>query len=329
MRLFKGIIGLVFIFLAIIFVYDIRFAIIFVSSYIFHELWHLILIKSFHFKVEEIHLIPFGGQIKMNCKKNHSPLIDAFIYLAGPLGNAILLVLSFIIKSDNLKMINLILFLFNLMPIMPLDGFYILVNFLALKLPYFYALKICLIISIVFASALLILAPFINYCFLILAGYMLFISITAALIEEFGRYIAFHFVTRDCTVNNIPLYYGFGHGGIEALSVGINNIFLILFSSDYLASTGASVALAGVERISTQIAQIAFSFIVFYAFHKKKYRYLMLAIVLHTVYDFSVILLNYGLSPSVLEMLLFVVSIVLLLFTMKYKKGVFQNEENC
>ena len=160
-------------------------------------------------------------------------------------------------------------------------------------------------------------------------GYMLFISITAALIEEFGRYIAFHFVTRDCTVNNIPLYYGFGHGGIEALSVGINNIFLILFSSDYLASTGASVALAGVERISTQIAQIAFSFIVFYAFHKKKYRYLMLAIVLHTVYDFSVILLNYGLSPSVLEMLLFVVSIVLLLFTMKYKKGVFQNEENC
>ena len=74
---------------------------------------------------------------------------------------------------------------------------------------------------------------------------MLFISITAALIEEFGRYIAFHFVTRDCTVNNIPLYYGFGHGGIEALSVGINNIFLILFSSDYLASTGASVALAG------------------------------------------------------------------------------------
>ena len=149
-------------------------------------------------------------------------------------------------------------------------------------------------------------------------GYMLFISITAALIEEFGRYIAFHFVTRDCTVNNIPLYYGFGHGGIEALSVGINNIFLILFSSDYLDSTGASVALAGVERISTQIAQIAFSFIVFYAFHKKKYRYLMLAIVLHTVYDFSVILLNYGLSPSVLEMLL-----------LKYKKGVFQNEENC
>ena len=116
---------------------------------------------------------------------------------------------------------------------------------------------------------------------------------------------------------------------IEAVSVGINNIFLILFSSDYLASTGASVALAGVERISTQISQIAFSFIVFYAFHKKKYRYLMLAIVLHTVYDFSVILLNYGLSPSVLEMLLFVVSIVLLLFTMKYKKGVFQNEENC
>lgn len=160
-------------------------------------------------------------------------------------------------------------------------------------------------------------------------GYVLFISITAALVEEFGRYIAFHFVAGDCTVKNIPLYYGFGHGGIEALSVGINNIFLILFSSDYLASAGASVALAGIERISTQIAQIAFSYIVFYAFHKKEYRYLILAIVLHTAYDFPVILLNYGISPSVLEMLLLVGSIMLLLITMKYKKGVFQNEENC
>ena len=159
--------------------------------------------------------------------------------------------------------------------------------------------------------------------------YYIYAAAAAAVFEESGRIIAMKYFMKSRFNFSDAFMYGVGHGGIEALSVGIDNIFLILFSSDYLASTGASVALAGVERISTQIAQIAFSFIVFYAFHKKKYRYLMLAIVLHTVYDFSVILLNYGLSPSVLEMLLFVVSIVLLLFTMKYKKGVFQNEENC
>lgn len=160
-------------------------------------------------------------------------------------------------------------------------------------------------------------------------GYVFFISITAALVEEFGRYIAFHFVARDRTAKNIPLYYGFGHGGIEALSVGINNIFLILFSSDYLASAGANVALAGIERVSTQIAQIAFSYIVFYAFYKRQYRYLILAFVLHTAYDFSMVLLNYGFSPVVLEILLLIGSIMLLLITIKHKKGVCQNEENC
>lgn len=177
MRLYKGIIGLVFIFIAIVFVYDIEFAIIFISSYIFHELCHLIIIKYFHFKIEEIYLIPFGGQIKIKCLKNHSPLIDVIIYLAGPLGNMILLSLGFIIKNDNLKTINLTLFLFNLMPIMPLDGFHILSNLFSLKLPYFYALRICLIISILFATIILILAPFINYSILILAGYMIFISL--------------------------------------------------------------------------------------------------------------------------------------------------------
>lgn len=160
-------------------------------------------------------------------------------------------------------------------------------------------------------------------------GYVFVISITAALVEEFGRYIAFHFVTRDRTVKNIPLYYGLGHGGMEALSVGINNIFLVLFSSNYLADVGASVALAGMERISTQIAQIAFSYIVFYAFYKRECRYLILALVLHTTYNFSMILLNYDLSPVVLEILLLVGSIMLLIITIKYKKGVFQNEENC
>lgn len=177
MKLFKGIIGLLFIFIAIIFVYNIRFAIIFISSYIFHEICHLIIIKLFHFKVEEIYLIPFGGQIKIKCQKNHCPLIDVIIYFAGPLGNAILLCFGLILKNDNLKTINLTLFLFNLMPIMPLDGFHILTNLLALKLPYFYAIKICLIISIVFATFFLILAPFVNYSFLILAGYMLLISV--------------------------------------------------------------------------------------------------------------------------------------------------------
>lgn len=159
-------------------------------------------------------------------------------------------------------------------------------------------------------------------------GYLLFLSVTAALVEEIGRYIAFRFVIKDHDAKKVPFYYGFGHGGIEAVSVGINNIVLVIFFSDFLVDAGGSIALAGIERISAQIAQIAFSYVVFYAFRKKAYRYLVLAIVIHTAYNFSMVLLNYGISAIVLEVLLLVCSVLLLLITFKYNKGVSLNEED-
>lgn len=57
---------------------------------------------------------------------------------------------------------------------------------------------------------------------------------------------------------NTPLYFGLGHGGIEALSVGVNNVILLVCSPYTLINMGADVALAGVERISTLLAQVAF-----------------------------------------------------------------------
>ena len=137
---------------------------------------------------------------------------------------------------------------------------------------------------------------------------------SAAIAEEIGRYIAFRFFVKGQSAQNTPLYFGLGHGGIEALSVGVNSVILLVCSPYTLINMGADVALAGVERISTLLAQIAFSYIVFCSYQKKTYRYLILAICLHTVYDFPLILLDYGISPFVFEIGLFLFSAILLLF---------------
>lgn len=116
---------------------------------------------------------------------------------------------------------------------------------------------------------------------------------------------------------NTPLYFGLGHGGIEALSVGVNNVILLVCSPYTLINMGADVALAGVERISTLLAQVAFSYIVFCSYRKEKYRYLILAIILHTAYDLPIILLDYGVSPFIFEIGLFLFSAILFLSTLK------------
>lgn len=158
-------------------------------------------------------------------------------------------------------------------------------------------------------------------------AYVAVLAVTAACAEEVGRYIAFRFFVKNPEQQNTPLYFGLGHGGIEALSVGVNNVILLVCSPYTLINMGADVALAGVERISTLLAQVAFSYIVFCSYRKEKYRYLILAIILHTAYDLPIILLDYGVSPFIFEIGLFLFSAILFLSTLKKSKGVLFNEK--
>lgn len=154
------------------------------------------------------------------------------------------------------------------------------------------------------------------------------LAVTAAIAEEIGRYIAFRFFVKGQSAQNTPLYFGLGHGGIEALSVGVNSVILLVCSPYTLINMGSDVALAGIERISTLLAQIAFSYIVFCSYQKKTYRYLILAICLHSMYDFPLVLLDYSVSPFIFEIGLFLFSAILLLFTLKGVRGIHSNEKN-
>lgn len=177
MKLFKGLSFLILFYLALFLVYGIDFANIFIMSYLLHEIAHIIVIRLFHFKLEGVYLIPFGGQIKINACKNHSPLIDLAIYTAGPGINALLIFIGYFLGLDSIIRINFTLCFINLLPILPLDGFYIILNLFALGLPYYYAIKIALGISLVLAIIALLLAPLINYSLLILSCYMIIITL--------------------------------------------------------------------------------------------------------------------------------------------------------
>ena len=71
-----------------------------------------------------------------------------------------------------------------------------------------------------------------------------------------------------------------------------------------------------------------FSYIVFCSYQKKTYRYLILAICLHSMYDFPLVLLDYSVSPFIFEIGLFLFSAILLLFTLKGVRGIHSNEKN-
>jgi len=139
--------------------------------------------------------------------------------------------------------------------------------------------------------------------------YSLFLSITAGLFEEFGRYIGFSVFLRDVLSWKNGISYGIGHGGIEAIFlVGIsyiNNLVLsfLINSGQYNQIIGEQIGsaaaellknqllnvssnvffMAGVERLLVIIIHIALSLVVLYAVMKNRPIYLLHAIIIHTL----------------------------------------------
>ena len=133
-----------------------------------HELGHIFFIKLFKYEIIKMELLPFGGFTTINEPINSNINKDLFIAFGGIFFQLIFIMILFIFKNHfnlityNLYLnYNLILIIFNLIPIIPLDGSKISELFLEKFFSYHYSYHLNFYLSI-FS---LLIFTFINYKF--------------------------------------------------------------------------------------------------------------------------------------------------------------------
>lgn len=122
------------------------------SLYIFlivfiHEMGHLFFIKLFSYKVLEVTFYPFGGITKVDKPLNAPINKEMIISLGGFFFQGLLFLMTF--KNELFSFYNKTIFLFNLLPIIPLDGSVFLHAFLEKFWAYKRAFFIYEIVSVI------------------------------------------------------------------------------------------------------------------------------------------------------------------------------------
>lgn len=169
-------------------------------------------------------------------------------------------------------------------------------------------------------------------------AYVLAGCLLAGVFEEVGRYVAFRFFLKNEDNKEDAITYGIGHGGIESILVlgmgAINSIALVFMINNGTlqeSMLGMSVAqvkslefqvsvLAGYgfvrmllevfERIVAMSLHISLSVVVFKAVHKKKIAYLLLAIILHAIFDIPAAMCQSGVIGIALAEVILAISAV-------------------
>lgn len=133
---------------------------------IIHELGHLITATILKKEMSSVTIYPFGGLTKINSLLNDSILKEFIILIMGPITQILFFYLVlYLYKNgyvpentfDNFNKINAVILVFNLLPILPLDGGRMLNLLLNLKFSYKYSHIVMIIISVLVITFLTIL----------------------------------------------------------------------------------------------------------------------------------------------------------------------------
>jgi uncharacterized membrane protein YhfC len=147
----------------------------------------------------------------------------------------------------------------------------------------------------------------------LLLGWLFFLSLTAGLFEEIGRYVGYRWLMRrEEKTWDKAVMYGAGHGGLESmllvagltllglinlLALSATNLDTLPLSPEQRAQIGQQLAavraqpdwlaLVGVwERIWALALHIALSVIVLQVFRRGSLRWLWVAVAIHTLVNF-------------------------------------------
>lgn len=131
-----------------------------------HELSHGLMAMFLGIKIQEIQILPFGGVVKLDNTLSFTIGEEIFISAAGPISNMVLSATVFFLQehfgweSSGFHFIifsSLAIGIFNLIPVLPLDGGRIFRSALSYLLGYKKATNVVTIISKLFAILLIAL----------------------------------------------------------------------------------------------------------------------------------------------------------------------------
>lgn len=160
MRIKVNIFFILFLFIAVYFGYAKEISVIFFSV-LLHELGHVAFALKLKVFVEEIELFPFGGIARIENISKFGGYTEAKISAAGPLISGIIALICFFspFKSSYIELFfkyNFALFVFNILPALPLDGGRIARNFLIIYKSYRSSTRLMIISGQVLAILLVL-----------------------------------------------------------------------------------------------------------------------------------------------------------------------------
>lgn len=151
--------------------------------------------------------------------------------------------------------------------------------------------------------------------------YALALAASAGLFEETARFLLLHTRRKAPFDLKIPIAYGLGHGGLEAVLIGLNSVAL-LAAPNQLALADFSIALAGIERIGALMVQVALSIIVYVAVKRRSIVPFLAALLFHTLVDLGALSASTpGMSLWVFEAVFVFAALLFLLATLRWAKS--------
>lgn len=165
----------------------------------FHEWCHYIFARLFHFEIHKVEILPFGAFLSLEDYGLHHVLEEGIVIMAGLSSHVLILLALSVIKIPYLSSINYLVFIFNLLPIYPLDGSKLILILLSFFMDYQKAIRIQIKCSIFFLCILM--SRYLEMGYLIVYLYLIYANY--CYIREYRYYLIRLYINRK----TISLYH--------------------------------------------------------------------------------------------------------------------------